>query len=188
MHGISYSDDQWKRLGIVTAADHLISTGVIPPVVIIMPYNYDWRQPDESNFGLVVTNVLVPWVDENYHTLADREHRAIGGLSRGAGWAVHLGLTRWDLFSRIGAHSLSLLRVDESKLDDLFSAVPEDQKPEFYLDAGNQDPELVNIDHFIQQLETRKFPYQWSINPGTHNENYWGAHVTEYLLWYVQQW
>ena len=34
---------------------------------------------------------LIPWVDKNLHTIADKDHRAIGGVSRGAAWAlIHL--------------------------------------------------------------------------------------------------
>jgi enterochelin esterase-like enzyme len=187
-HGISYKDDQWVRLGMTRAADKMIASGQIPPVILVFPYNYDWRQPNESQFGNAVAQALIPWIDQNYRTVADREHRAIGGLSRGAGWAVHLGLTRWDLFSQIGAHSLSLLRVDESKLDDLFKTLPSSKLPEMYLDAGNDDPERENIENFTTYLKKWNIPFEFYVQPGEHDEAYWSAHISEYLLWYAHNW
>ena len=42
----------------------------------------------EAGFGDRVVNVIIPYIDSNYRTLADRQHRAVGGLSLGGGWAA----------------------------------------------------------------------------------------------------
>lgn len=52
---------------------------------------------------------LIPMIDGAYRTTADREHRAIAGLSRGAGQALQIGLTNLDLFSYLGAFSAGAL-------------------------------------------------------------------------------
>ncbi len=87
-------------------ADELIIKNKIPPLIIIMPNDPDWRQPGDSPFGHMLVEELIPHIDETYPTRTERQYRAIGGLSRGASWALHLGLTEWKLFSRIGTHSL----------------------------------------------------------------------------------
>ena len=104
IHGQSYNDDQWDRLGADETADGLIARGEIAPLIIIMPRDRVWSQPTEDLFGRAVGEALVPWVDENLRTQAWRTHRAVGGLSRGAGWALHLGFSRWELFGSIGLH------------------------------------------------------------------------------------
>ena len=48
---------------------------------------------------------LIPLIDSTYRTLADRDHRAIAGLSMGAGQAMRIGLTHLDTFSAVGAFS-----------------------------------------------------------------------------------
>ena len=45
---------------------------------------------------------LVPYVDTHYNTCAERDCRAIGGLSRGAQWALRIGLAEWQTFGAIG--------------------------------------------------------------------------------------
>jgi enterochelin esterase-like enzyme len=52
-----------------------------------------------------VLNDLIPAIDAEYRTLTDRNHRAIAGLSMGAGQALQIGLTHLDRFSYIGAFS-----------------------------------------------------------------------------------
>jgi hypothetical protein len=45
IHGQSYTDDQWERLGAGKTADDLISNGNIPPFIIVMPRDRIWEQP-----------------------------------------------------------------------------------------------------------------------------------------------
>src|ERR1041384_2161291 len=80
IHGLNFTEDQWERLGATTAADDLITSGKIAPLIIVMPRD---RLDDRLDPALV--NDLVPYMDANYRTLTDRKYRAIGGLSRGAG-------------------------------------------------------------------------------------------------------
>ena len=44
-------------------------------------------------------------IDATYRTMSDRDHRAIAGLSMGAGQALQIGLTHLDTFSAIGGFS-----------------------------------------------------------------------------------
>ena len=56
-------------------------------------------------FDEVVTKDLIPYIDTNFRTLADREHRALAGLSMGGLQAYLIGLNHLDLFSYIGGFS-----------------------------------------------------------------------------------
>ena len=75
LHGQAYTDDQWVRLGATTAADRLIANGDISPFLMVMPYERDWLPPNETKFGDVLVNELVPWIDQQYRTLPDRTSR-----------------------------------------------------------------------------------------------------------------
>ena len=63
-------------------------------------------------FGDVVINDLIPLVDAGFRTIPDGEHRAIAGLSMGAGQALQIGLTNLDKFSHIGSFSGGLRDLD----------------------------------------------------------------------------
>jgi len=63
----------------------------------------------------VVTD-LIPWVDKNYRTIADRDHRAVAGTSAGGTNAILTGLQHLDQFSWIGLLSPALARVPNSEI------------------------------------------------------------------------
>jgi enterochelin esterase family protein len=53
----------------------------------------------------VLVGELIPKVDATYRTFADRDHRALAGLSMGGMQALQIGLTHPELFSAVGAFS-----------------------------------------------------------------------------------
>lgn len=190
IHGQSYNDDQWDRLGADEAADALIAAEQTAPFLIVMPRDRVWSQPTEDKFGEAVVQDLLPWIDARYRTRAERAYRAVGGLSRGAGWAVHLGFSQWESFGAIGAHSLPVFWTDLPHLREWMDSIPEGAMPRIYLDLGDKDrPQIAKSAMWFEELLTeRDIPHEWHLYPGYHEEAYWSAHVEEYLRWYAQGW
>jgi enterochelin esterase-like enzyme len=183
IHGLNFKEDQWERLGAATAADALIAQGEIAPLIIVMP-----RDRRDDRLDRAVVQDLVPYVDQHYRTLADREHRAVGGLSRGGGWAVHIGLQFPQTFSRIGAHSPAVFNGDENKILLWTRHLPPDQIPALYIDIGENDS-LVHSAVWLDQVFTWfKIEHTFLLQPGAHSEGYWSAHVAEYLRFYAADW
>ena len=56
-------------------------------------------------FSQDLINDLMPYIEKNYRTLADRDHRAIGGFSRGGNQALYNGLANLDKFSYLCSYS-----------------------------------------------------------------------------------
>jgi enterochelin esterase-like enzyme len=190
IHGQSYNDDQWERLGAGRTASALITGGEIAPFLIVMPRDRLWSQPTEDNFGRAVVEVLIPWIDENYTTRPERQYRAVGGLSRGAGWAVHLGLSSWELFGAIGGHSLPVFWTDTYYIRRWLGQIPEGQMPRIYLDIGDKDrPEIMNSALWFEELLTQQnIAHEWYLFRGYHEEKYWETNLERYLRWYASPW
>ncbi|MCE5207225.1 MAG: esterase family protein [Chloroflexi bacterium] len=189
LHGQSYKDDQWDRLGVDEAADRLIAAGEVPPFIIVMPFESNYLEDTHTSlFGQQLIDNLIPWVDDDYDTCHLRECRAIGGLSRGAGWAIHLGLINWKLFGSIGAHSLAIFSGDFYNAPYWFREIPADSFPRIYMDDGSQDYLLESAKRFEDRLTKYHVAHEWIINTGAHNEEYWAAHVEDYLYWYTFPW
>ena len=185
LHGQGYQADQWLRLGAAEKAATLIADAEAPPFLIVMPLNIaSWRGADVDEFGEVLVGEFIPFIDANYRTLATREKRALGGLSRGGGWAIRYGLTRPDLFGAFGAHSPAIFYRDYSKLDDWLRETPLEQRPQIYLDIGDQDGELADARNFADLLAQMGVVHEWHLFTGSHEERYWQAHVEEYMRWY----
>ena len=190
IHGQSYTDDQWQRLGAGDIAAQLSSSGELPPFIIVMPRDRLWSEPTEDKFGQAVVEELIPWIDASYRTLPERQYRAVGGLSRGGAWALHLGITYPELFSAVGMHSGFAFHTDAPYLRSRLESIPSDQLPRFYLDVADHDrPDIYASAVWFEALLTEyNLPHEWHIFQGYHQETYWQSHVEQYLRWYAQEW
>jgi enterochelin esterase family protein len=61
--------------------------------------------PGGGAYGQFMVNELIPWIDKNFRTLADREHRAMAGLSMGGMQTASVTMANLDKFSHIGLFS-----------------------------------------------------------------------------------
>ena len=190
VHGQNFNDDQWDRIGVDETADRLIAQGEISPLIIVMPRDRSWSQPTEDMFGQVLAEQLLPEIDRLYRTKTERDFRAVGGLSRGAGWALHLGLSRWESFGIIGLHSLPVFWTDLPHIRAWLEAIPAGDLPRIYMDLGDRDrPQISKSAIWFEELLTElSIPHEWHLYPGYHEEAYWEEHLEEYLLWYTQDW
>jgi enterochelin esterase-like enzyme len=188
LHGLSFNQDQWLRLGVAGQMDQLSADGSIAPFIIIMPGEARFQPPYVSAFADALVKELIPWVDQQYRTQPEKPNRAIGGLSRGAAWAVHLAFENHHLFSSVGAHSLPLFEIDGGRLSTWLAQNPADELPDFWIDIGRVDPERVSAQNFADQLNANHIPHTWYLFNGGHTEAYWSAHLAEYLRWYARDW
>ncbi len=190
IHGQSYDQYQWPRLGASEVMDALAASGEIAPFIIVMPRDRLWEPPNIDLFGQVVAEELIPFIDSHYRTQPERLSRAIGGLSRGAGWSVHLGITQWELFGAVGAHSLALFDVDATYLRQWLAEIPAEALPRIYLDIGDKDrPNIMRSALWFEKMLTEEnIPHIWRLYQGYHEEAYWSTHIEEYIRWYAAGW
>ena len=188
LHGQTYNADQWIRLGAVDVINNLILFGETIPFIIVFPDDHYWYTPAGATFGARLADELIPYIDQTYRTIPDPRFRAIGGMSRGAGWALQLGLTRPDLFRIIGLHSLAVFQRDASKVDDWIQSIPLASRPTIFMDIGEDDQELASTQSIENIFTQFDLPHEWHLYSGDHTEEYWSAHVEEYLRWYAGQW
>ena len=188
LHGQTYNEYQWIRLGVPVTMNRLITAGEIPPFIIVFPYDYSYLQPTQYNFEKVFMEALLPQVDATYRTLPGAAHHAVGGLSRGAAWALHLGINHPDIFGTIGAHSPAMFYTDGILMPIALQNIPIGLVPRLFIDTGDNDGELQHNLDFKKFLDEHEIPYEWHEYIGFHDEKYWGAHVETYLRWYVDGW
>lgn len=185
LHGQTSTDTQWVDLGAPQAADILIRSGDTTPFIMVFPDDRYWNLPPGPGFGDRLVHEIIPYVDQNFRTLTDRQDRALGGLSRGGAWAVHVLLTRYDLFGSIGLHSPVIFDDDAAMLPQLMAAIPANGWPRLWLDAGDRDGGLGRVESFESLLTAFEVPHEWRMYTGDHTNPYWQAHLIEYLQWYA---
>jgi len=141
-HGGGEDETGWIRQGHANfILDNLIASGSSKPMIIVMAYGYAERAghplPDLTGkpFGSPemmramqemaaafeddLTQALIPYIDSNFRTIADRDHRAMAGLSMGGMQTFQVTFDHLDLFSYIGGFSgaAGALVLGNQKLD-----------------------------------------------------------------------
>jgi enterochelin esterase-like enzyme len=131
-HGGGEDERGWPVQGrVCEIMDNLIAEKKAQPMIIVMERGYaqkpgeqpvPMRPPQQrtnaapsgpprdfsrmfSTFGDVVINDLIPMIDKTYRTKADREHRAMAGLSMGGMQTRNIAMAHLDTFSHIGIFS-----------------------------------------------------------------------------------
>jgi len=188
LHGQGMDDQYWIDLGVTGIADAAISSGQTP-FIMIFPYEERFLEyiPD-SKFPDAMINDLIPWVDSNYATCTQRVCRAIGGISRGGGWAIKLALRNFDLFGTLGGHSYGLMYGDSNFVQIQLQTHTIADFPRIYLDRGDKDSLANDIDYFVKVLQANGIQPEFHIYPGSHTKSYWSAHVQEYMDFYMAAW
>jgi enterochelin esterase-like enzyme len=109
-HGWGEDETAWSNQGKAhLIMDNLIAEGKTKPFIIVMTYGMTnevkWGKINEfkiEHFETVLLKELIPYVDANFRTLADKAHRAMAGLSMGGMETKSITLRNPDVFSYYG--------------------------------------------------------------------------------------
>ena len=106
-HGWGEDETAWTNQGRANLImDNMIAEGKINPFIIVMTYGLTndikmggLRNFDITPFQTVLLDELIPYIDDNFRTLADQSSRAMAGLSMGGMETKKITLARPDVFS-----------------------------------------------------------------------------------------
>ena len=109
-HGWGEDETAWSRQGHTgLIMDNLIAEGEIAPFIVVMTYGMTnelkWghmQEFDWTAFQRVLMDELVPYIDQHFTTIADRDHRAMAGLSMGGMETRMATLARPEMFGYWG--------------------------------------------------------------------------------------
>ena len=117
IQGLTGQVDAWAnrapfRLNTPERVDELFSDPAVPPCVVV--FVDCWTSvggsqyldsPGTGRYHSYLCDEVVPFVDERYRTLADRDHRAISGKSSGGYGAMVTPMLRPDLWGGLATHA-----------------------------------------------------------------------------------
>ena len=156
-------------------------TGSKPPPVGHVA-RYFMNEPYET-FDRVVSRDLISFVDANFRTLADREHRAIAGLSMGGAQALRIGLNHLDQFAYIGAFSPAIDISDTTKDYDGSLANParlNQQLRLLWIGIGSEDFLLAPVRESHATLEKAGIKHVWVESSGAHVWTVWRKYLADF--------
>jgi enterochelin esterase-like enzyme len=193
LHGIGGNDREWQRLCRAdNVLDNLIADGKIQPMIVVFPNGNanvtanaegggrGGARGDFSSWGAPFENDLIkdiiPYIESHYSVYADREHRALAGLSMGGGQSLNIGLAHLDTFAWVGGFSSAPNTKPPAELVSDPAAVKAKLKL-LWLACGNKDG-LIRISQGLHKyLKENNVPHIWHVDGNAHDGTEWANNL-----------
>jgi glucan 1,4-alpha-glucosidase len=171
--------EYYRRAHATWVAGNLIAQKKLPPFIIVFVDPAE-RMKDywaSDQFADFMAQELVPYVDHNFRTVAERDSRALLGASLGGAISVWTALRHPETFARVGGQSPAL-QIDEervlaalAKLDD---GARRRYPMRFYFDAGRYEPLILDVARRADvMLAARGYPVAYREAAVGHNYAAW---------------
>ncbi len=188
LHGNGQIEASWTWTGRANVImDNLVADGKIKPMIVVMPYGHVPREIKPAPAGPIgsdatiiekeLLNGVQPLVESRYRVIADRNHRAIGGLSMGAGQSMATGLHNLDKFAYIAAFSGGGNRDEWGKMD---PAVLNQKLKVLWIGCGTEDPGYNGVKGMADMLAEKKVKVIWNQSGGGHSWPNWQVYLSKY--------
>jgi enterochelin esterase-like enzyme len=184
LHGIGGDEEEWRRGGHPEIIlDNLIADKKALPMIIVMPNGR--AQPDDragtnpfatapafAQFDKDLLGSLIPFIEGKYSVIADREQRALAGLSMGGGQSLNFGLGNLGTFAWVGGFSSAPNTKPPAELVPDPAAAAH-QLRLLFISCGNKDG-LIRISQGVHQyLKEKNVPHIWHVDDHAHDFDEW---------------
>lgn len=168
-HGWGENETSWAVQGKVQQIlDNLIADGKLEPMMVVMTYG----MTNDAKFGTIgsfsvlpfqtlLCDELIPYIDKNFLTIADRKHRAMAGLSMGSMETHNITLNRPEVFGYWGLMSGAQYKVDE---------VNGKQKPYMIFTATGGKENPAGVKASTEALKAAGYNAHYYVSEGTAHE------------------
>lgn len=206
LHGANENDWEWANIAtsmIHEAITKSTADGMACEVIMVCPNATEgtmgYFNREGWNYEDYFFEELIPFIESHYRVIADKGHRAIGGLSMGGGGSFYYGLTHPEMFSSVYAisgavpSSLNAREQENSRfsrqfnIDDLSEAQVEEIKTvNFVLDCGDDDFLFDANVACYQSMKEAGLTCEFRSRNGRHASYYWYDSLGYALLWFTR--
>ncbi len=187
-HGSFEDETGWSNQGHANLIlDNLIAEDKAVPMIIVMDNGYAFKPRDKNTTGRpamvfeeVMMQEIIPMIDARFRTLADRENRAIAGLSMGANQTMRIAMNNLNHFAYYGGFSgtanyPSSDEIDvKTFLDGAFrdGKKVDEQLKVLWLGLGTKEPDPFpgSIGAFTNMLKKQGIQFEYYESPETAHE------------------
>jgi enterochelin esterase family protein len=209
LHGSGDDETGWMTKGKAKAIlDSLITNQLCPPMIVVMPNGYleqtgRYYAPEsrlwmESTFEENFSN-LIAWTEAHYRTIADKQHRAIAGLSMGGFHTMHTAALLNQAFDYVGIFSALYVphtKQPHNERNIEISALAQSDKPAYqqteallreqfatppqvyWIACGVEDFLYEDNVIYRQYLDEQQYPYEYHESAGGHSWENWMDYLT----------
>lgn len=189
-HGGGENEIGWLRQGkIANMADYLIAQGRMKPMLIVMNTGYSFRADGTSHGSLgsfpeEMVQDCIGHIDREFRTLADREYRAMAGLSMGGMQTQRTVFDYPEYFTSAGIFSGGLV-IENDEVD--YSEVllcPEEFEKRFkllYVACGMEDRFYDETLKNVNIVLDKKVAIETFFEHGYHDWTFWRHCAADFL-------
>jgi len=133
-HGMGENETGWSNQDkMAFILDNQISQGKCVPMIVVMDYGNcgyihgtkpnETREQFGASFTPILLNEIIPYVENNFRVLNDRDNRAMAGLSWGGHQTLMTTLNNLDKFAHIGSFSGALFFLQQENMKQAYNGV-----------------------------------------------------------------
>lgn len=185
LHGIGGDEFEWFNNGQPhIILDNLYADGKLEPMIVVLPNGRAMKNdratgnifaPDKveafARFEKDLLTDLIPFIEDNYPALTDRDNRALAGLSMGGGQSLNFGLANIDTFAWVGGFSSAPNTKAPKEL------LPDPEKAKdlklLWISCGEDDGLMNFSKRTHDYLDEHGVPHIFYVEPGGHDFNVW---------------
>ncbi len=207
-HGGGGYEADWVRDGrAAVILDNLIAGGKAVPMIVVMPNNTliapapagrgagpaaPGPPASAATLARELLTDIIPFIEKRYRTIANRESRAIAGLSAGGGTAFPTGLNNLDTFAYVGEFSSGMFGGTGANtttgvsadviVPGLFATAAEKSKrlKVLYMSCGTEDPRMPFQKQTFEELKKRGFNPVFMGFAGAHQWKVWRYSLNDF--------
>ena len=185
-HGMGEGETSWMLQGKMQhIMDNAIAKGEAVPMIVVMESG-DIKQPFDfasgasnaqglSDYGAtfypVLLEDLIPYIDKNFRTKADRDNRAMAGLSWGGHQTFDVVLQNLDKFAWLGTFSGAIFGLDvKTAYNGVFADAAAFNKKIHYMYMNWGEEDFVKSGDIVRQLRELGIKVDASESAGTAHE------------------
>ncbi len=206
LHGGGGDEEAWSTLGVApTILDNLITSGKAESMIVVMTNGNPTQAAaftvspkiDVSNssvggmankmFEKSLVNDVIPYVESNFRVKANKENRALTGLSMGGLQTMNTSFDHPELFNYIGVMSMGFadlsrfgIEVDHSKRKEQIQALKKENPALYWIACGEDDFLYESVVTMRKELDSEKFNYVYRESPGGHTWKNWRIYLSEF--------
>lgn len=190
-HGAGDNDATWTSLGRAHyIADNLLAQHKTSAMLLVMTDGHaTGANPTQVTTNMIARNVesftsdllqdVIPLIETTYRVKANRNNRAIIGLSMGGGQSLGIGLKHRDLFAWVGGMSSYLPNADKI-IAEVFSESKSNLKL-LWIACGKDDRLIENARQLSATLKAKNIPHEFKETAGNHSWPVWRRYLGEFL-------
>jgi len=205
LHGAGGDEEAWSDLGRATQImDNLIASGKAKPMIVVMPNGnaQDEAAPGKASGPLVQPSFMRPnmmagsyitsfgdiisFVESNYRVSADKQHRAVAGLSMGGFHSLHISRYHPNTFDYVGLFSPAIMPRNNADapvfqdMDETLKAQMENGYALYWIAIGREDFLYDEVTAYRSRLDSLDMPYEYVETGGGHVWYLWREYLTAF--------